>query len=166
VKDGWPESKQTYAFYFIKVRSFEDLKLRAKLEQSNKEFQKKIQARSKLIETVTANKVFFLQVLIEVIFLTDAPLFINVECFVTHLCTYEPVVEAFPKLCLSMRGCITFSHKTFCVHMNLLLKSSQNCIVYAIFTNTLLLDIEVRHFNATCYVFVGVSRPGGPWADE
>jgi hypothetical protein len=42
VKDEWPKPKQTYAFYFIKVRSFEDLKLRAKLEQSNKKFQKKI----------------------------------------------------------------------------------------------------------------------------
>ena len=64
VKDEWPEPKQTYAFYFIKIRSFEDPKLRAKLEQADKEFQKKIQARSKLIEAVRAKKVFFLQVLI------------------------------------------------------------------------------------------------------
>ncbi|ONM21577.1 Proton pump-interactor 1 [Zea mays] len=56
VKDEWPEPKQTYAFYFIKVRSFEDPKLRAKLEQADKEFQKKIQARSKLIEAVRAKK--------------------------------------------------------------------------------------------------------------
>ena len=63
-KDEWPEPKQTYAFYFIKIRSFEDPKLRAKLEQADKEFQKKIQARSKLIEAVRAKKVFFLQVLI------------------------------------------------------------------------------------------------------
>lgn len=55
-KDEWPEPKQTHAFYFIKIRSFEDPKLRAKLEQADKEFQKKIQARSKLIEAVRAKK--------------------------------------------------------------------------------------------------------------
>ncbi|CAL5064765.1 unnamed protein product [Urochloa decumbens] len=56
VKDEWPEPKQTYAFYFVKVRSFEDPKLRAKLEAAEKEFQKKIQARSKLIDAVRAKK--------------------------------------------------------------------------------------------------------------
>lgn len=71
VKDEWPEPKQTYAFYFVKVRSSEDPKLRAKLEQAEKEFQKKIQARSKLIETVRAKKVLFLQLLIEVVFFAD-----------------------------------------------------------------------------------------------
>jgi len=55
-KDEWPEPKQTYAFYFVKIRSFEDPKLRAKLEQADKEFQKKIQARSKLIEALRAKK--------------------------------------------------------------------------------------------------------------
>ncbi|CAN6224186.1 unnamed protein product [Urochloa humidicola] len=56
VKDEWPEPKQTYAFYFVKVRTFEDPKLRAKLELAEKEFQKKIQARSKLIDAVRAKK--------------------------------------------------------------------------------------------------------------
>ncbi|KAJ1289363.1 hypothetical protein BS78_02G158600 [Paspalum vaginatum] len=55
-KDEWPEEKPTYAFYFVKIRSFEDPKLRAKLEQADKEFQKKIQARSKLIEAIRAKK--------------------------------------------------------------------------------------------------------------
>ncbi|KAF8781277.1 hypothetical protein HU200_000638 [Digitaria exilis] len=55
-KDEWPEPKQTYAFYFVKIRSFEDPKLRAKLELADKEFQKKIQARSKLIEALRAKK--------------------------------------------------------------------------------------------------------------
>ncbi|KAL6846297.1 hypothetical protein ACP4OV_023745 [Aristida adscensionis] len=55
-KEEWPEPKQTYTFYFVKVRSLEDPKLRAKLEQADKEFQKKIQARSKLIEAVRAKK--------------------------------------------------------------------------------------------------------------
>jgi hypothetical protein len=66
VKDEWPEPKQTHAFYFVKVRSFEDPKLRAKLELADKEFQKKIQARSKIIEAVRAKKVLFLLVLIGV----------------------------------------------------------------------------------------------------
>nr|CAB3453189.1 unnamed protein product [Digitaria exilis] len=55
-KDDWPEPKQTYVFYFVKIRSFEDPKLRAKLELADKEFQKKIQARSKLIEALRAKK--------------------------------------------------------------------------------------------------------------
>ncbi|XP_062194346.1 proton pump-interactor BIP103-like [Phragmites australis] len=55
-KDEWPEPKQTHAFYFVKIRSFEDPKLRAKLEQADKEFQKKIQVRSKIIEAVRAKK--------------------------------------------------------------------------------------------------------------
>ncbi|XP_062198721.1 proton pump-interactor BIP103-like isoform X2 [Phragmites australis] len=55
-KEEWPEPKQTYVFYFVKTRSFEDPKLRAKLEQADKEFQKKIQARSKIIEAVRAKK--------------------------------------------------------------------------------------------------------------
>jgi hypothetical protein len=61
-KDEWPEPKQTYAFYFVKIRSFEDPKLRAKLEQADKEFQKKIQARSKLIEALRAKKVFLIDI--------------------------------------------------------------------------------------------------------
>ncbi|GJM99012.1 hypothetical protein PR202_ga16070 [Eleusine coracana subsp. coracana] len=56
VRDEWPEPKQTHAFFFVKVRSYEDPKIRAKLELADKEFQKKIQARSKLIEAVRAKK--------------------------------------------------------------------------------------------------------------
>lgn len=65
-KDEWPEPKQTYAFFFVKIRSFEDPKLRAKLELADKEFQKKIQARSKLIEALRAKKVLFSHVFFEV----------------------------------------------------------------------------------------------------
>jgi len=54
--DEWPEPKQTYTFYFVKIRSFEDPKLRAKLEQADKEFQNKIQARSKIFEAIKAKK--------------------------------------------------------------------------------------------------------------
>ena len=55
--DEWPEPKQTYTFYFVKIRSLEDPKLRAKLEQADKDFQNKIQARSKIFEAIKAKKV-------------------------------------------------------------------------------------------------------------
>lgn len=64
--EEWPEPKQTYTFYFVKIRSFEDPKLRAKLEQAEKDFQNKIQARAKIIEAIKAKKVFFLKLNIEV----------------------------------------------------------------------------------------------------
>ncbi|VAI31739.1 unnamed protein product [Triticum turgidum subsp. durum] len=54
--EEWPEPKQTYTFYFVKVRSFEDPKLRAKLEQAEKDFQNKIQARAKIIDAIKAKK--------------------------------------------------------------------------------------------------------------
>jgi hypothetical protein len=54
--EEWPEPKQTYSFYFVKIRSFEDPKLRAKLEQADKDFQNKIQARSKIFEAIKAKK--------------------------------------------------------------------------------------------------------------
>jgi hypothetical protein len=65
--EDWPEPKQTYTFYFVKIRSFEDPKLRAKLEQADKDFQNKIQARSKIFEAIKAKKVlFFMLIFIEV----------------------------------------------------------------------------------------------------
>ncbi|KAL6655853.1 hypothetical protein ACP70R_006679 [Stipagrostis hirtigluma subsp. patula] len=54
--EEWPEPKQTHTFFFVKIRTLDDPKLRAKLEQADKEFQKKIQARSKIIEAVRAKK--------------------------------------------------------------------------------------------------------------
>ncbi|VAI17548.1 unnamed protein product [Triticum turgidum subsp. durum] len=54
--EEWPEPKQTYTFYFVKIRSFEDPKLRAKLEQAEKDFQNKIQARAKIIDAIKAKK--------------------------------------------------------------------------------------------------------------
>jgi len=54
--EEWPEPKQTYTFYFVKIRSFEDPKLRAKLEQAEKDFQNKVQARAKIFEAIKAKK--------------------------------------------------------------------------------------------------------------
>jgi hypothetical protein len=58
-----PES--TYAFYFIKIRPFEDPELREKLVLADHEFQKKVQARNKIIEAAKAKKVL-LQILTQV----------------------------------------------------------------------------------------------------
>ncbi|KAL6599282.1 hypothetical protein ACP70R_045776 [Stipagrostis hirtigluma subsp. patula] len=55
--EEWPEPNQACTFYFIKIRSFEDPKLRAKLEQADKEFQMKNQARSKVLDAIRAKKV-------------------------------------------------------------------------------------------------------------
>jgi hypothetical protein len=62
--EEWPEPKQTYTYYFVKIRSLEDPKLRAKLEQADKDFQSKIQARSKIIEAIKAKKVLFLKLIL------------------------------------------------------------------------------------------------------
>uniref|UniRef100_A0A5B6Z1Q9 Putative proton pump-interactor 1 n=1 Tax=Davidia involucrata TaxID=16924 RepID=A0A5B6Z1Q9_DAVIN len=48
--DEWPTPKQIHSFYFIKYRSYEDTKLKSKLEQADKDVQKKTQARSQIIE--------------------------------------------------------------------------------------------------------------------
>ncbi|XP_002460088.2 proton pump-interactor BIP103 [Sorghum bicolor] len=48
--------KSTYAFYFVKIRSFEDPQLREKFMDAQNKFEKEIQARSKIIEAVRAKK--------------------------------------------------------------------------------------------------------------
>uniref|UniRef100_A0A5B6Z1W4 Putative proton pump-interactor 1 n=1 Tax=Davidia involucrata TaxID=16924 RepID=A0A5B6Z1W4_DAVIN len=48
--DEWPAPKQVHSLYFIKYRSYEDSKLKAKLDQADKDIQKKTQARSQIIE--------------------------------------------------------------------------------------------------------------------
>ncbi|KAA8526825.1 hypothetical protein F0562_008946 [Nyssa sinensis] len=48
--DEWPAPKQIHSLYFIKYRSYEDSKLKAKLDQADKDIQKKTQARSQIIE--------------------------------------------------------------------------------------------------------------------
>ncbi|XP_059661504.1 proton pump-interactor 1-like isoform X1 [Cornus florida] len=48
--DEWPMPPQIHSFYFIKYRSYEDPKLKAKLDQADKDLQKKIQTRSQLVD--------------------------------------------------------------------------------------------------------------------
>lgn len=50
--DEWPADKQTHSFYFIRYRSYEDPKLKAKMEQADKEVQRKTQARVQITEAL------------------------------------------------------------------------------------------------------------------
>lgn len=60
----WPES--TCGLCFVKICSFEDPELEEKLVEADNEFQKKIQARNKIIEVARAKKVLFLQILVQI----------------------------------------------------------------------------------------------------
>ncbi|KAK8955394.1 Proton pump-interactor 1 [Platanthera guangdongensis] len=50
--DEWPADKQTHSFYFIRYRSYEDPKLKAKIEQADREVQRKTQARVQITEAL------------------------------------------------------------------------------------------------------------------
>ncbi|XP_006659373.1 proton pump-interactor BIP131 [Oryza brachyantha] len=54
--DEWPEPKQTHSFFFVKVRPYEDPNLKMKLDQADKECQKKIQARSHIFEALRTKR--------------------------------------------------------------------------------------------------------------
>ncbi|KAG1330252.1 Proton pump-interactor BIP103 [Cocos nucifera] len=54
--DEWPAPKQIHSFYFVKYRSYEDPKLKAKVEQADKEIQKKNQARFQITEALKAKR--------------------------------------------------------------------------------------------------------------
>lgn len=56
VVDEWPEAMKTHSFFFVKYRSYDDPKLKVALENAESDLQKKIQARSQLIEKVKAKK--------------------------------------------------------------------------------------------------------------
>lgn len=55
--DEWPAPKQIHSFYLIKFRSYEDPKMKLKLEQADKEIQKKNQARYQITEALKAKRV-------------------------------------------------------------------------------------------------------------
>ncbi|KAJ0986431.1 hypothetical protein J5N97_004787 [Dioscorea zingiberensis] len=54
--EEWPEPGQIHTFYFVKVRSYEDPKLKAKIEQAEKEVQKKNKARFQITEALKAKR--------------------------------------------------------------------------------------------------------------
>lgn len=55
--DEWPAPKQTHTFCFVKFRSYEDPKLKAKIEQTDKDVQKRNQARFQITEALKAKRV-------------------------------------------------------------------------------------------------------------
>lgn len=61
--DEWPAPKQIHSFYFVKYRSYDDPKLKFKLDQADKEIQKKNQARFQILEGLKAKRVDRAQVI-------------------------------------------------------------------------------------------------------
>jgi hypothetical protein len=56
VKDEWPAPKEIRPFYFVKFRSYEDLQLKLKTDQADKDLQKKIQARYHITEALRTKR--------------------------------------------------------------------------------------------------------------
>ncbi|XP_034678356.1 proton pump-interactor 1 [Vitis riparia] len=56
VVDEWPAPKQIHSFYFVKYRSYDDPKIKAKLDQADKEIQRRNQARFQITEGLRAKK--------------------------------------------------------------------------------------------------------------
>ncbi|XP_008794130.2 proton pump-interactor 1-like isoform X2 [Phoenix dactylifera] len=54
--DEWPAPKQFHTFYFVKHRSYEDPKLKAKIEQADKEIRKKNEHRFQITEALKAKR--------------------------------------------------------------------------------------------------------------
>ncbi|XP_077252273.1 proton pump-interactor 1-like [Tasmannia lanceolata] len=54
--DEWPVPKQIHIFYFIRYRSYEDPKLKTKIDQVDKEIQKTNQARFQITESLKAKR--------------------------------------------------------------------------------------------------------------
>lgn len=55
--DEWPAPKKVHSFYLIKVRSYEDPKMKTKVMQIDKEIQKKNQARFVIIQALKDKRV-------------------------------------------------------------------------------------------------------------
>ncbi|KAF5942463.1 hypothetical protein HYC85_020105 [Camellia sinensis] len=56
VVDEWPEPRQIHSFYLVKYRTYEDLKLKAKVELADKDQQKKNQAKYQISDKFWAKK--------------------------------------------------------------------------------------------------------------
>lgn len=57
VVDEWPEPAQIHSLYVVKYRTFEDPNLKAKFDVTDKELQKKNQARSQIFEKLKTKRV-------------------------------------------------------------------------------------------------------------
>ncbi|KAG6634437.1 proton pump-interactor 1-like [Carya illinoinensis] len=54
--DEWPAPKQIHYFYFVRCRSYDDPKIKAKIDQADKEIQRKNQARFQITEALKAKR--------------------------------------------------------------------------------------------------------------
>ncbi|KAH7651369.1 Proton pump-interactor protein [Dioscorea alata] len=54
--EEWPAQEQIHTFYFVKVRSYEDPKLKAKIDEAEKEVQKRNKARFQITEALKAKR--------------------------------------------------------------------------------------------------------------
>lgn len=54
--DEWPAPKQIHSFYFVRCRSYDDPKIKVKIDQADKEIQKKNQARYQITEGLKAKR--------------------------------------------------------------------------------------------------------------
>ncbi|KAK4576772.1 hypothetical protein RGQ29_027349 [Quercus rubra] len=54
--DEWPAPKQIHSFYFVRYRPFDDPKIKAKIDQADKEIQRKNQARFQITEALKAKR--------------------------------------------------------------------------------------------------------------
>lgn len=55
--DEWPAPKQIHSFYFVRYRPYDDPKIKAKVDQADKEVQRKNQARFQIYEALKAKRV-------------------------------------------------------------------------------------------------------------
>jgi hypothetical protein len=55
--DEWPAPKQIHSFYFVRCRSYDDPKIKFKMDQADKEIQKRNQARYQITEALKAKRV-------------------------------------------------------------------------------------------------------------
>ncbi|XP_057857274.2 proton pump-interactor 1 isoform X1 [Cryptomeria japonica] len=56
VKDEWPAPAEVHQFYMVKFRSYDDPQLKSKLDQADKDLQKKSQARYQITEALRAKR--------------------------------------------------------------------------------------------------------------
>ncbi|XP_010539250.1 PREDICTED: proton pump-interactor 1-like [Tarenaya hassleriana] len=54
--EEWPAAKQVHSFFFVRYRPFEDPKIKAKLDQADKELQKLNRARAGVVEELKAKR--------------------------------------------------------------------------------------------------------------
>lgn len=55
--DEWPAPKQIHSFYFVRYRTYDDPKIKAKIDLADKEIQRKNQARFQITEVLKAKRV-------------------------------------------------------------------------------------------------------------